>query len=46
MNDERVDRIVHSGDWQSKVRKIVESNDKTYSNDILKELIKKNKTEN
>ena len=46
MNDERVDRIVHSGDWQSKVRKIVESNDKTYSNDILKELIKTNKTEN
>ena len=46
MNDERVDRIVHSGDWQSKVRKIVESNDKKYSNDILKELIKTNKTEN
>ena len=46
MNDERVDRIVHSGDWPSKVRKIVESNDKIYSNDILKELIKTNKTEN
>ena len=46
MNDERVDRIVHSGDWQSKVRKIVESNGKTYSNDILKELIKTNKAEN
>ncbi len=40
MNDERVDRIVHSGDWQSKVRKVLENNERTYSNETLKELIK------
>ena len=43
MNDERVERIVHNGDWQSKVRKVLESNEKTYSNEILKELIKTKK---
>lgn len=43
MNDERVERIVHNGDWQSKVRKVLENNEKTYSNEILKELIKTKK---
>ena len=43
MNDKRVERIVHNGDWQSKVRKVLENNEKTYSNETIKELIKTKK---